>query len=128
MTEDCHCLLALGSRWTQSHTTAKDVGAKRLPSWVPGDTAHAPVVQRSLLPGTKASGGIGKAGTGGWAPWGGIKRGGHGGLLLSLQTSPHPLYFPLARSLQQAGPQDLGGLATELASVEPSLRVWSTRE
>lgn len=44
------------------------------------------------------------------------------------KTSPYPLYFPLTRSLQQAGPQDLGGLATELASVEPSLRVWSTHE
>lgn len=72
------------------NTTIKDVGAKRPPSWAPRDTAQSPVVQRSLQPGTEASGGSRKARTGGWVPWGGIRRGGGGGLLLSLQDLPSP--------------------------------------
>ena len=66
-----------------------------------------------------------KAGTGGWAPWGGIKRGGHGGLLLSLQTSPHqycsPVAPPLASS-QLLEPQGPARLLMARVSLLPPLR------
>ena len=98
------------------------MGDKRLPSWVPGDTAQSPVVQRSLQPGTKLQGASGRLGQVAGFPGEEYSGVGMGACFCPSKTSRYPLYFPLARSLQQAGPQDLGGLATELASVELSLR------